>query len=69
LLISVTDSGPGFSENASSPTRGVSEWESTGFGLAFVEEVAKNHGGSLRIANGAGAGAVVSLQLPVREEG
>jgi signal transduction histidine kinase len=69
LLISVTDSGPGFSENASSPTRGVSEWESTGFGLAFVEEVAKNHGGSLRIANGAGAGAVVSLQLPVRAEG
>ena len=69
LLISVTDSGPGFSESAASPTRGVSEWESTGFGLAFVEEVAKNHGGSLRIANGAGAGAVVSLQLPVREEG
>jgi len=69
LLISVADSGPGFSESASSPTRGVSEWESTGFGLAFVEEVAKNHGGSLRIANGAGAGAVVSLQLPVREEG
>ena len=69
LLISVADSGPGFSESAASPTRGVSEWESTGFGLAFVEEVAKNHGGSLRIANGAGAGAVVSLQLPVREEG
>jgi len=69
LLISVTDSGPGFSESAASPTRGVSEWESTGFGLAFVEEVAKNHGGSLRIANGAGAGAVVSLQLPLREEG
>jgi len=68
LLISVADSGPGFSESAASPERGVSEWESTGFGLAFVEEVAKNHGGNLLIANGSAGGAVVSLQLPVTEE-
>ena len=68
LLLSVTDSGPGFSQTATSHTRGVSEWESTGFGLAFVEEVAKNHGGNLLIANGSAGGAVVSLQLPVSEE-
>ncbi len=68
LLLSVTDSGPGFSQTAASHTRGVSEWESTGFGLAFVEEVAKNHGGNLLIANGSAGGAVVSLQLPVSEE-
>ena len=68
LLLSVIDSGPGFSEIVSSRTRGVSKWGSTGFGLAFVEEVAKNHGGSLLITNGAVAGAVVSLQLPVSKE-
>jgi signal transduction histidine kinase len=68
LLLSVMDSGPGFSEIYSSHTRGVSEWGSTGLGLAFVEEVAKNHRGCLLIANGAAAGAVVSLQLPVNQE-
>jgi signal transduction histidine kinase len=68
LLLSVIDSGPGFSETYSSHTRGVSEWGSTGIGLAFVEEVAKNHGGSLLITNGSAGGAVVRLQLPVNEE-
>lgn len=68
LLLSVIDSGPGFSEANSSHTRGVSERGSTGLGLAFVEEVAKNHGGDLRIANGSAGGAVVRLQLPVTQE-
>ena len=68
LLLSVIDSGPGFSKTSSSPMRGVSEWGSTGFGLAFVEEVAKNHGGSLLIANGSAGGAVVRLQLSMIEE-
>ena len=69
LLLSVIDSGPGFSETYSSHSRGVSEWGSTGLGLAFVEEVAKNHGGRLLIANNPAGGAVVRLQLPVNEEG
>ncbi len=68
LLLSVIDSGPGFSEAFSSDSRGVSEWGSTGFGLAFVQEVAKNHGGCLLIANSPSGGAVVSLQLPLSEE-
>lgn len=68
LLLSVVDSGPGFSETYSPHSRGVSEWGSTGLGLAFVEEVAKSHGGCLLIANSPAGGAVVRLQLPVNEE-
>ena len=68
LLLSVTDNGPGFSENYSPGSRRLSEWGSTGIGLAFVEEVAKNHGGSLIIANRPAGGAVVAMHLPVYEK-
>lgn len=68
LRISVTDNGPGFSQNHSPDRRGLSEWGSTGIGLAFVEDVAKNHGGHLTIANRPDRGAVVTLHLPVHEK-
>lgn len=68
LLLSVADNGPGFSENYSPDSRGLSAWGSTGIGLAFVEEVAKNHGGSLVVANRPAGGAVVTFLLPVCEK-
>ena len=64
LQLSVIDNGPGFSENYAADGRGLSEWGSTGIGLAFVEDVAKNHGGHLSIANRPEGGAVVTLHLP-----
>ena len=68
LLLSVTDNGPGFLQKYSPDSRGLSAWGSTGIGLAFVEEVAKNHGGYLTMANHPAGGAVVALHLPVCEK-
>lgn len=65
LLCTVSDNGPGFPDQFTSARWGVSEWGSTGIGLAFVEEVAKNHGGVLRIANNPGGGAKAVLSLPL----
>ena len=64
LQLCVIDNGPGFSENYAADGRGLSEWGSTGIGLAFVEAVAKHHGGHLSIANRPEGGAVVTLHLP-----
>ena len=68
LVLSVADNGPGFPANYSPGNRGLSEWGSTGIGLAFVEDVAKNHGGSLIIANRPTGGALVALHLPFYEK-
>ena len=67
LCLSVADNGAGFSENFFASSRVLSEWGSTGIGLAFVEEVAKNHGGYMIIANRPAGGAVVTLHLPLSE--
>ena len=39
-----------------------------GLGLAIVDAIARAHGGSATAANGAGGGAVVSLELPARAD-
>lgn len=62
----VQDNGRGFS-NRFLERRGFSEWGSTGMGLAFVGDVAENHGGSLSISNLAGGGAAASIELPRKE--
>ena len=40
------------------------EGGAAGLGLAIVDAIARAHGGSATAANGAGGGAVVSLELP-----
>ena len=40
------------------------EGSAAGLGLAIVDAIARAHGGSATAANGAGGGAVVSLELP-----
>ncbi len=65
VLFVVADNGIGFSEKYSREDWGFSEWGSTGIGLAFVEDVARNHGGTVEIASHPG-GASVAIRLPAR---
>ena len=77
LELAVRDNGGGFSERfvkesigdsvggGQGSSVGVSEWGSTGIGLAFVEEVVKNHGGDMAIANTPEGGGRVTLRLPL----
>lgn len=66
VLFRVEDNGHGFSDKFLK-YEGFSEWDSTGIGLAFVEEVAKNHGGELSIHNLPSGGAAVTVSLPLKE--
>jgi signal transduction histidine kinase len=70
-VLRVGDSGPGFSPEALArafepfhSTRG-----STGLGLAMCHSIARDHGGTLRIANRPGGGAEVTLELPLAAAG
>lgn len=65
LILSVRDHGAGFPDDYAPNSRGLSARGSTGIGLAFVDEVAKNHGGSLTTTNAPDGGALVSLRLPL----
>lgn len=65
----IDDRGPGFPENFQISSGVHSHWGSTGIGLAFVEEVVKNHGGWVELENRKPRGASVSLFLPLGNEG
>jgi signal transduction histidine kinase len=70
LEFTVTDSGPGFSPEALK--RGLDPFFTTkgeagsGLGLAMVYDQVKLAGGSVRLGNAPGGGAVVTLRLPLR---
>lgn len=66
VLFKVEDNGCGFSDKFFGQG-GFSEWGSTGIGLAFVAEVAKNHGGGMDIANLPAGGASVTVNIPLKE--
>ena len=68
VQFAVEDNGRGFSEKQVSAHRGFSEWGSTGIGLAFVEEVVNNHGGTMEKSNLPSGGAAVTLILPLKEK-
>ena len=69
--LSVTDDGPGFSEQAL--TQGTRPFftekgaDGTGLGLSMVYDVVRLAGGQTRLANCAGGGARVCLRLPLRQ--
>jgi len=72
VTISVSDQGPGIPDYAGervferfySLPRPATGARSSGLGLPFVREVARLHGGSVTLVNGATVGAVAQLQLP-----
>jgi two-component system sensor histidine kinase CreC len=72
VTVAVTDEGPGIPEYALgriferfySLGRPDTGRKSTGLGLNFVREVAKSHGGKVRVANRPEGGAVAELILP-----
>ncbi|MES1242267.1 MAG: two-component system sensor histidine kinase CreC [Acidobacteriota bacterium] len=74
VAITVTDEGPGIPEYALeriferfySLGRPDTGKKSTGLGLNFVQEVAKSHGGTVRVTNSPGGGALAELRLPRR---
>lgn len=71
--ITVRDHGPGIPAYAQSQVfqkfyslaRPGSGKRSTGLGLAFVQEIAQQHGGQAMLVNAAGGGALATLVLPV----
>jgi signal transduction histidine kinase len=76
LLVSVTDTGPGFPDDflphaferfrrADVARRHGTAHAGTGLGLAIVAEVAAAHGGRARAGNRVGGGASVELELPI----
>jgi two-component system sensor histidine kinase CreC len=72
VMVSVADEGPGIPGYALdrifdrfySLGRPDTGKKSTGLGLNFVREVAKSHGGTIRVANRPEGGAVAELTLP-----
>ena len=68
IAFTVVDDGPGFTRGTEAVSAGYSDWGSTGIGLAFADEVVRNHQGALSIANRPGGGASVTLEIPIGEE-
>jgi two-component system sensor histidine kinase CreC len=72
VTIAVTDSGPGIPEYALgrifdrfySLGRPDTGKKSTGLGLNLVREVAKSHGGTIRVTNRPEGGVLAELTLP-----
>jgi len=61
VIFRIQDNGPGF---AHPPLQGVSCWGSTGLGLAFVEEVLREHRGSLAFESPPEGGTAAVITLP-----
>jgi two-component system sensor histidine kinase CreC len=72
VILSVTDEGPGIPDYALgrlferfySLARPDTGKKGTGLGLNFVREVAKSHGGTIRVTNRPEGGALAELSLP-----
>lgn len=70
VVFAVEDNGRGFLEFPEKylANNGLSGWGSTGIGLAFADEVVKNHGGRMSLSNMPFGGACVTIRLPVKED-
>lgn len=72
LTITVTDDGPGFSEQDRIEAvnhfyKGKKEKEHFGIGLTICRILAKKHGGTISLDNGPGGGARVTVELKIEE--
>jgi nitrogen fixation/metabolism regulation signal transduction histidine kinase len=71
VVFTVTDQGPGFSEEVMSRAFEpyvTTKARGTGLGLAIVKKIVEEHQGRIQIANVEGGGARITLTLPVDEE-
>ena len=70
VAIRICDTGPGVPERARSnlfqPFHGSTRQGGTGLGLAIAAEIVRAHGGDIRLADRAGAGAVFEITIPDR---
>ena len=70
LVISIADNGPGIPENARAhlfePFKGSVKPGGSGLGVAIAYEIARAHGGDLRLAKNGADGAVFELSLPIK---
>lgn len=68
IVLSVTDTGPGVPEAARAhmfePFRGSVREGGTGLGLAIASEIARAHGGEVRLAANGSTGATFEVSLP-----
>ncbi|PWC35102.1 HAMP domain-containing sensor histidine kinase [Azospirillum sp. TSO22-1] len=69
LVLTVADNGPGLPprarENLFQPFAVSARAGGTGLGLAIAREIARAHGGDLRLVESTGSGTVFALELPV----
>ncbi|WP_448189384.1 sensor histidine kinase [Azospirillum sp. sgz301742] len=69
VVLTVADNGPGLPprarENLFQPFAGSARAGGTGLGLAIAREIARAHGGDLRLVESTGNGTVFALELPV----
>jgi signal transduction histidine kinase len=70
VAVRVCDTGPGVPEKARAnlfqPFHGSTRQGGTGLGLAIAAEIVRAHGGDIRLADRAGAGAVFEVTIPDR---
>jgi signal transduction histidine kinase len=68
LALSVRDNGPGLAprarENLFQPFAGSARAGGTGLGLAIAREVARTHGGDIRLVETSGSGTSFVMELP-----
>jgi signal transduction histidine kinase len=71
LALTVSDNGPGLPprarENLFQPFAGSARVGGTGLGLAIAREVARTHGGDVRLVETSGRGTSFVLELPAAE--
>jgi signal transduction histidine kinase len=72
VVLTVADNGPGLAprarENLFQPFAGSARAGGTGLGLAIAREIARAHGGDLRLVESTGSGTVFALDLPLPGE-
>jgi signal transduction histidine kinase len=68
LALTVRDNGPGLAprarENLFQPFAGSARAGGTGLGLAIAREVARTHGGDIRLVETSGSGTSFVMELP-----
>ncbi|HOJ32779.1 MAG TPA: CHASE4 domain-containing protein [Candidatus Hydrogenedentes bacterium] len=71
LTVMVIDTGPGLAEGAAEKVFEpfyTSKTKGTGLGLAICRQIVEAHGGTIRLANASGGGAIAVVEIPRGED-